>query len=213
MRANSDITSVPRRAFAILPIERVDVHHDALGIAPGVVVAKRDVGRRLFRAEPRGKARPRLTIDVRQVVAHAADAVFIGDRPVTRNDHRDVQAQDPIARCDPVAHRARPHDRCTVDEQDVAGVYDPVHRHIDQRIATGMRRADIDQLHRLIADPQLELPLESARWHTHRSLHRKSERAEDPRHVGAELAQVRGLREQRRQCRRRQLLHLLGARS
>ena len=81
-----------------------------------------------------------------EVVAHRGDAGLVGDRAVAGHDHIDVHAEHQVARRDPVAQRAGPHDRRAADEQDVAGEDRPGVGHVGERVAAGVRRADLDQL-------------------------------------------------------------------
>ena len=55
---------------------------------------------------------------LRRQTRHAA---FVGDRAVAGNDDLCIERFDHLARGDPVADRARPNDRRTVNEENIAG--------------------------------------------------------------------------------------------
>ena len=71
------------------------------------------------------------------------------------DDHAGVEGEDRVARGDPVRYRPGPDDRRALDEQDVAGEHRGGVGHVRDRVAGGVRRAELDQLDDAIADAQL----------------------------------------------------------
>jgi hypothetical protein len=96
--------------------------------------------------------RPRLRADVFEIAFQFAHRRLFGDRSVAGHDDIDVKAQNIIAGLDPIFDRARPQNRMAADEQQISRVQDTVGRHMDQYVATGMRRAEMSQHQPLAAD-------------------------------------------------------------
>ena len=159
-------------------------------------------------SSPGVEALARLVAHVRQVAVHVAHAGRVGDRPVAGHQHVGAELEDALAGHQPIAE-ARPHDRRAVDEQQVAGEHRATARYVDDRVAAGMRRPELDQRDVAVADLQVEPTLERLR----RQAHRDALVVERPERVLDEVAHIvghpgRGL--QRVEHLRRQRLHLLG---
>src|SRR5262249_55882431 len=73
-----------------------------------------------------------------------------------------VERKNSLAGLDPVADGSRPHHRVAAGEDYVTGKDDAVGWEVDQRVATRVRRADLDQPHLAAADLQHMLALEGA---------------------------------------------------
>src|SRR3954463_14141552 len=143
-----------------LAVRRLDVDRDPLRVAPAGEVAEVDVVGGQGGVHAGVEAHLRLVAHIGQVALDVLDAARVGDRAVAGDEHARVQRQDPVAGAQPVLERAGPDDRRALDEQDVAGEHDPRVGQVDDRVAVGVRGANLDEPHRPVADAQLELALE-----------------------------------------------------
>src|SRR4051794_370454 len=143
-----------------LAVRRRDVDRDPLRVTPAGEVAQVDVVGGALGVHAGVEARLRLVADVGQVALDLVHALRVRDRSVPGDEHARLEREDPVAGAKPVLERAGPDDRRALDEQDVAGEDDARVGHVDDRVAVGVRRADLDEPHRAVADAQLELALE-----------------------------------------------------
>ncbi len=150
----------------------------------------------------------RLLVHERQVVTDCHDPRGVGDRAVAGHHRLDAEIQHQVAGRDPVRQGPGPHDRRAADEQDVTGVDRGAVGNVDDRVAGGVGRADLDQLDAAAAHVEIETALEhSRRWHEFDAL--EAELAEERPEQVADLA---GRLIQRSQHRRGNVGHLLGRR-
>src|SRR5258708_32493313 len=91
-------------------------------------------------------------INIDQIVLHPLDASLVGDRAMAGDYHFYIQSQNSVAGFDPVAHGTRPCDRSPIDEQNVAGVNDPIGGDEGDHIAGCMRGSYLDEIHLLVAN-------------------------------------------------------------
>src|SRR3954464_3178135 len=146
-----------------LAVRRLDVDRDPLRVAPAGEVAEVDVVGGLRGVHAGAEARLRPVAHMGQVALDVLQAARVGDGPVAGDEHARLERHDAVAGPQPVLERAGPDDRRAVDEQDVAGEHDARVGHVDDRVAVGVRGADLDEAHRPVADAQLELALERLR--------------------------------------------------
>lgn len=99
-----------------------------------------------------------------------------------------------------------------IDEKDVAGENRAILGNVGEHVAARMRRPDLDQAHRLVADAETQLAFEGAG--RHRDIYpRELERRENTREELAGRAKRRGVGLHLGQSRRTAVLaHLFGAR-
>ena len=104
-----------------------------------------------------------LLVHERQVIAHLCHTALVGDRPMPGHHHIDVHTQHQVAGRHPVGERAGPHDGRTADEQNVAGEHGGCVGHVGDGVASGVGRADLDQLDETTTHLDVETVVESAR--------------------------------------------------
>jgi glycosyltransferase involved in cell wall biosynthesis/GT2 family glycosyltransferase len=192
-----------------LGVDRRDVHHQALALAPLRPPVHRNRAGRLERRHPCVVGQPSLLVEVFEIGPRLAHVCRLRERAVTRDEHGRVELLDPQAGGDPVGDRADPGDRVGSVEEDVAGEHHPLGGQEGQRVATGVRRADLDQAHLALADLEAQLAAERLRGQ-HRLDAREVEGSEAAQEELAQRAHVRRLLDERRHRRRRQLGHLGG---
>src|SRR3954453_15174752 len=169
-----------------LAVRRLDIDRGPLRVAPAGEVAQIDVVGGLGGVHAGVEARLRLVADVGQVALDVLHAARVGDRAVAGDEHACVERGDPGAGAQPVLEGSGPDDRRALDEQDVAGEHDVRVGDVDDRVAVGVRGADLDEPHRPLADAQLELALERLGRRAQLDA-LEPERAEDAAGVGREI--------------------------
>src|SRR3954468_491366 len=146
-----------------LAVRRLAVDRDPLRVAPAGEVAEVDVVGGQGGVHAGVEAHLRLVAHMGQVALDVLQAARVGDGPVAGDEHARLERHDAVAGPQPVLERAGPDDRRAVDEQDVAGEHDARVGHVDDRVAVGVRGADLDEANRPVAHAQLELALERLR--------------------------------------------------
>jgi len=124
-------------------IDGVDVHGHSFAIDPVGELAKGDVGRGIVDRHSSIVAGPSLGVDVGEIVAHSTNACGIGKWAMSRHDCVSTEVDDEIAGCDPVTDRPGPHEWCSFDEQDVAGVHDVGFWNVSDNVAGGVSGPDL----------------------------------------------------------------------
>src|SRR5215469_10290572 len=177
-----------------------DGYDDALTVRPGGIAVQRDIFGRLESRHTGLVAFERLIVDVFKVALDLGHALFIGDRAMTGNDGLHVHLQDAVAGPQPVAHRPGPHDGVATNEEDIARENNTVVRNVCQRVTTRVRRADLDEMYRLISYLQRHFALEGLARQRQRDIF-KVEGAEDVDAIHTKLPHCRGLLEEHSKLR------------
>src|SRR5271156_6300393 len=84
---------------------------------------------------------------------------------MARDDGLEVEVDHQLAGLDPIADRASPDNRMTLDEENIAGEDHAVLRDVGEHVATRMGRADFAQADRFVADAAFERTLEGESRH------------------------------------------------